>query len=39
MRSLRAVEYLRDFARRLAPYRGNPSVRAFEEAARAAGVI
>ncbi|SEL76394.1 regulator [Streptacidiphilus jiangxiensis] len=39
MRSLRAVEYLRDFARRLAPYRGNPSVRAFEEAARAAGLI
>ncbi|MEY9875893.1 tetratricopeptide (TPR) repeat protein [Streptacidiphilus sp. MAP12-33] len=39
MRSLRAVEYLRDFARRLAPYRGNPSVRAFEEAARTAGVI
>ncbi|MEY9843609.1 collagen-like protein [Streptacidiphilus sp. MAP5-3] len=38
MRSLRAVEYLRDFARRLAPYRGNPSVRAFEEAARTAGL-
>lgn len=39
MRSLRAVEYLREFSRRLAPYRGNPSVRAFEEAAHGAGVI
>ncbi|MEZ0093659.1 regulator [Streptacidiphilus sp. EB129] len=39
MRSLRAVEYLRDFTRRLTPYRGNPAVRAFEEAAHAAGVI
>jgi len=39
MRSVRAVEYLRDFARRLAPYRGSGVVRAFEEAAHAAGVI
>ena len=39
IRSLRAVEYLREFSRRLSPYRGNASVRAFEEAAHAAGVI
>jgi len=39
MRSLRAVEYLREFSRKLAPYRGNASVRAFEEAAHGAGVI
>ncbi|QMU80131.1 regulator [Streptacidiphilus sp. PB12-B1b] len=39
MRSLRAVEYLREFSRRLAPYRGNAAVRAFEEAAHGAGVI
>jgi hypothetical protein len=39
MRSLRAVEYLREFSRKLAPYRGNAAVRAFEEAAHGAGVI
>ncbi|WP_431678220.1 regulator [Kitasatospora sp. KL5] len=39
MRSARTVEYLRDFHRRLAPYRATPTVRAFEEAARQAGVI
>ncbi|MDH6110098.1 hypothetical protein P3T36_005824 [Kitasatospora sp. MAP12-15] len=39
MRSARTVEYLRDFHRRLAPYRGSPVARAFEEAARQAGVI
>ncbi|PYC77852.1 regulator [Streptomyces tateyamensis] len=39
MRSARTVEYLRDFHRRLAPYRGNPAARAFEEAARQAGVL
>lgn len=39
MRSLRAVEYLREFSRRLGPYRGAAAVRAFEEAARNAGVI
>ncbi|MFE9421921.1 regulator [Kitasatospora sp. NPDC006697] len=39
MRSARTVEYLRDFHRRLAPYRGSPAARAFEEAARQAGVI
>ncbi|GAA4845945.1 regulator [Kitasatospora terrestris] len=39
MRSARTVEYLRDFHRRLAPYRTTPAVRAFEEAARQAGVI
>ncbi|WP_407917919.1 regulator [Kitasatospora sp. NE20-6] len=39
MRSARTVEYLRDFHRRLAPYRATPAVRAFEEAARQAGVI
>ncbi|MCD0481729.1 regulator [Streptacidiphilus sp. ASG 303] len=39
MRSARAVEYLRDFHRRLAPYRGSPVVRAFEEAARGAGIV
>src|SRR5262249_8678613 len=32
MRSARTVEYLRDFQRRLGPYRGSPAVRAFEEA-------
>ncbi|MFC1416733.1 regulator [Streptacidiphilus cavernicola] len=39
MRSLRAVEYLRDFSRRLAPYRGTAAVRGFEEAAHNAGII
>ncbi|MFI9272531.1 regulator [Kitasatospora sp. NPDC052896] len=39
MRSARTVEYLRDFHRRLAPYRGSPVARAFEEAARQAGAI
>ena len=39
MRSLRAVEYLREFSRRLGPYRGSASVRAFEEAAHNAGII
>ncbi|WP_229758582.1 regulator [Peterkaempfera bronchialis] len=39
MRSVRAVEYLRDFHRRLSPYRGSTVVRAFEEAARAAGIV
>ncbi|MGC0311633.1 regulator [Kitasatospora acidiphila] len=39
MRSARTVEYLRDFHRRLAPYRGSPAARAFEEAARQAGVL
>ncbi|WP_233289360.1 hypothetical protein, partial [Kitasatospora sp. MBT63] len=34
MRSARTVEYLRDFHRRLAPYRSHPAVRAFEDAAR-----
>ncbi|MFJ8438706.1 regulator [Kitasatospora griseola] len=39
MRSARTVEYLRDFHRRLAPYRTTPAARAFEEATRQAGVI
>ncbi|WP_037581469.1 hypothetical protein [Phaeacidiphilus oryzae] len=39
MRSTRTIEYLRDYARRLAPYRGNTAARSFEEAAHAAGVI
>ena len=39
MRSLRAVEYVREFSRRLGPYRGTAAVRSFEEAAHAAGVI
>jgi hypothetical protein len=39
MRSARTVEYLRDFHRRLAPYRTTPAVRAFEDAARQSGVI
>ncbi|MFI6446521.1 regulator [Kitasatospora sp. NPDC050543] len=39
MRSARTLEYVRDFHRRLAPYRGSPVARAFEEAARQAGVI
>ncbi|MCX4749511.1 regulator [Kitasatospora sp. NBC_01287] len=39
MRSARTVEYLRDFHRRLAPYRGSAAARAFEEAARQAGVL
>ncbi|MFC5908080.1 regulator, partial [Streptacidiphilus monticola] len=39
MRSVRAAEYLRDFARRLAPYRGTPAARAFDDQARAAGLL
>ncbi|WP_245687483.1 regulator [Streptacidiphilus griseoplanus] len=39
MRSVRAVEYLRDFHRRLSPYRGSPVVRAFEEVARTTGIV
>ncbi|MEY9963621.1 hypothetical protein ABIA33_001654 [Streptacidiphilus sp. MAP12-16] len=39
MRSLRAVEYVREFTRRLGPYRGTAAVRAFEEAAHGAGII
>ncbi|MFD0276000.1 regulator [Kitasatospora sp. NPDC127111] len=39
MRSARSLEYVRDFHRRLTPYRGSPVARAFEEAARQAGVI
>ncbi|MFB7663411.1 regulator [Kitasatospora sp. NPDC056138] len=39
MRSARTVEYLRDFHRRLAPYRVSQAARSFEEAARQAGVI
>ncbi|MDH6115827.1 regulator [Kitasatospora sp. GAS204B] len=39
MRSARTVEYLRDFHRRLAPYRSSAAARAFEEAARQAGVL
>lgn len=39
MRSARTVEYLRDFHRRLTPYRVSQAARAFDEAARQAGVI
>ncbi|MFJ6140625.1 regulator [Kitasatospora sp. NPDC092286] len=39
MRSARSLEYVRDFHRRLAPYRGSPVARAFEETARQTGVI
>ncbi|MFJ1702195.1 regulator [Kitasatospora sp. NPDC088346] len=39
MRSARTVEYLRDFHRRLAPYRSTTVVRGFEDAARQSGVI
>ena len=39
MRSTRTLEYVREFHRRLTPYRGSPVARAFEEAARQAGVI
>ncbi|MFI8456381.1 regulator [Kitasatospora sp. NPDC085464] len=39
MRSARSLEYVRDFHRRLTPYRGSPVARAFEETARHAGVI
>ncbi|MGW4651361.1 regulator [Kitasatospora sp. NPDC004289] len=39
MRSARTVEYLRDFHRRLTPYRAGQAARAFDEAARQAGVI
>ncbi|MDH6575056.1 regulator [Kitasatospora sp. MAP5-34] len=39
MRSTRTVEYLRDFHRRLTPYRVSQAARAFDEAARQAGVI
>ncbi|MFB7910100.1 regulator [Kitasatospora sp. NPDC059146] len=39
MRSARSLEYVRDFHRRLTPYRGSQVARAFEETARQAGVI
>ncbi|MFE3114300.1 regulator [Kitasatospora indigofera] len=39
MRSARTLEYVREFHRRLTPYRGSPVARAFEEAARQAGVV
>ncbi|MER5353044.1 regulator [Kitasatospora sp. NPDC002551] len=39
MRSARSLEYVRDFHRRLTPYRGSAVARAFEETARQAGVI
>ncbi|MER5638572.1 regulator [Kitasatospora sp. NPDC002227] len=39
MRSARTVEYLRDFHRRLTPYRVSAAARAFDEAARQAGVV
>ncbi|MER7581010.1 regulator [Kitasatospora sp. NPDC097691] len=39
MRSARSLEYVRDFHRRLTPYRGSPVARAFEETARQSGVI
>lgn len=39
MRSARSLEYVRDFHRRLTPYRGSTVARAFEETARQAGVI
>ncbi|MGW6918656.1 regulator [Kitasatospora sp. NPDC054939] len=39
MRSARSLEYVRDFHRRLTPYRGSPVARAFEETARQTGVI
>ncbi len=39
MRSLRAVEYLRDFARRLEPHRETPAARAFHERASTLGVL
>ncbi|GGO79796.1 regulator [Wenjunlia tyrosinilytica] len=38
MRSVRALEYVHDFSRRLQPYRDSPAVRAFHERAAAAGV-
>ncbi|MBY8886277.1 regulator [Streptomyces sp. PTM05] len=38
MRSLRAVEYVRDFARRVDPHREAPAVRGFFEKAAAVGV-
>ncbi|MDI5967464.1 regulator [Streptomyces sp. SL13] len=38
MRSVRAVEYVRDFARRLEPHRDQPAARAFLERATALGV-
>ncbi|MER5865520.1 regulator [Kitasatospora sp. NPDC002040] len=39
MRSARTVEYLRDFHRRLTPYRANQAARSFDDAARQSGVI
>ncbi|WP_234327473.1 regulator [Streptomyces sp. NRRL WC-3742] len=39
MRSARSLEYVRDFHRRLTPYRGSQVARAFEETARQAGII
>ncbi|AEW93681.1 MULTISPECIES: hypothetical protein [Streptomycetaceae] len=39
MRSVRALEYVRDFGRRLEPYRDAPAARAFHERAAALGVV
>jgi hypothetical protein len=39
MRSLRATEYVRDFARRLEVHRDAPSVRAFHDRAASLGVL
>ncbi|MDF3288504.1 MULTISPECIES: regulator [Streptomyces] len=38
MRSVRALEYVRDFGRRVEPYRDAPPVRAFHERAASLGV-
>lgn len=38
MRSVRAVEYVRDFSRRLEPYRDSAAVRTFHERAAAVGL-
>jgi hypothetical protein len=38
MRSVRAVEYVRDFGRRLEPYRDAPAVRAFHDRAVSLGL-
>lgn len=39
MRSARTIEYLRDFHRRLGPYRASSAARSFEETARQAGIL